>query len=67
VSRADKLTIFMYRLSRNSGRLKLLEPKWPLPASNGVALPLNVYKVYLVYYIISFYYKLIYYFLRELL
>jgi len=32
------------------------------PGSNGVALPLNAYKVYQVYYNISFYYKLICYF-----
>jgi hypothetical protein len=38
VRRADILTTFMCRLSRNSGSLNLLEPKGPVQACNGIAL-----------------------------
>jgi hypothetical protein len=35
--RADNLTTFMYRLSRNSGNLNLQELQGPVPACNGIA------------------------------
>jgi hypothetical protein len=38
---ADNLTIFMCRLSRNSGSLNLLEPQGPVQACSGKALPYN--------------------------
>jgi hypothetical protein len=37
VCRADNLTTFMCRLSRNSGSLNLLEPQGSVQACNGVA------------------------------
>jgi hypothetical protein len=39
VLKADNLTTFMCRLSRNSMSLELLEPESPVRACNGVALP----------------------------
>jgi hypothetical protein len=40
VRRADNLTTFMCRLSRNSRSLNLLEPQGPVLACSGQALPL---------------------------
>ena len=39
--RADNLAAFMCWLFRNSGSLNLLEPKGPVQAYNGIALPLR--------------------------
>ena len=38
--RADDLTIFVCRMSRNSGILNLLKPQGPVQACTGTALPL---------------------------
>ena len=35
---ADKITTFMCQQSINSGSFKLLEPSWPVKATNGSAL-----------------------------
>jgi hypothetical protein len=43
VRRADNLTTFMCRLSRNSGSLNRLEPSGPVQACNGTALPFTFY------------------------
>jgi len=40
---ADSLATLMYRMSRNSGILKLLEPQVPAQACKGVALPVLDY------------------------
>jgi len=42
VRRADNLTTFMCRLTRNSRSLNLLEPSGPVQASKTIALPFNV-------------------------
>jgi hypothetical protein len=39
VRRADNLTTFICRMSRNSGSLKFLEPLGPAQACYGIALP----------------------------
>jgi hypothetical protein len=39
VRKADNLTTFMCRFSRNSGSLNLQEPSGPVQACNGTALP----------------------------
>jgi hypothetical protein len=40
VRRADNLTTFICRLSRNSGKVNLVEPSGPVKAYNVIALPL---------------------------
>ena len=39
--RADILAMFVCQLSRNPGSLKLLEPKGPVQACTGIALPVE--------------------------
>jgi hypothetical protein len=41
VRRADKLAIFMSRLSGNSESLRLLEPSGPVHGSDGIAFSFN--------------------------
>ena len=38
MTRADNLTTFMCRFSRNSGNHNVLEPKGPVQACNGIPL-----------------------------
>jgi hypothetical protein len=51
VPRADKLATFIYRLSKNFGSLKLLEPSGPVQACTGIALPLPFIYIYIYIYI----------------
>ena len=41
VPRADTLTTFICRMSKNSGSLNLLQPSGPVQACRGIALPLR--------------------------
>jgi len=46
VLRADNLTTFMCRLSRNSGRLNLMEPSGPVQTINEIVSICNIRKIY---------------------
>jgi hypothetical protein len=53
VCRADNLTTFMYRLSRNFGSLNLLEPYGPVQACTGMAFTYRFEVVFFITFHVS--------------
>jgi hypothetical protein len=56
VRRADDLTVFTWRLSKNFGNLKLLVPYGPVRACNGVVYLFNLkfIFIYTISYVLKF-------------